>query len=46
MSVVQAMVDKAMTVQRDKLGMAFGRIDADTLLKVERCLAVFWGLGK
>lgn len=42
----QIMVDKAMTVQRDKLGPAFGRIDADTLVEVERCLAVFWGLGK
>ena len=42
----QVMVDKAMTVSRDKLGPAFGRIDADTLLEVERCLAVFLGLGK
>ena len=42
----QVMVDKAMTVQRDNLGPAFGRIDADTLLEVERCLAVFLGLGK
>lgn len=42
----QIMVDKVMTVPRDKLGPAFGRIDADTLLEVERCLAVFLGLGK
>ena len=42
----QVMVDKAMTVQRNKLGPAFGRIDADTLVEVERCLAVFLGLGK
>ncbi len=42
----QVMVDKAMTVARDKLGPAFGRIDADTLVEVERCLAVFLGLGK
>lgn len=42
----QVMVDKAMTVQRDKLGPAFGRIDADTLVEVERCLAVFLGIGK
>lgn len=42
----QVMVDKAMTVQQSKLGPAFGRIDADTLLEVERCLAVFLGLGK
>jgi mRNA interferase MazF len=37
----QVMVDKAMTVKRDKVGPAFGRIDADTLVEVERCLAVF-----
>lgn len=42
----QVMVDKAMTVQRNKLGPAFGRIDADTLVEVERCLAVFQGIGK
>lgn len=42
----QIMVDKTMTVQRDKLGPTFGRIDADALVEVERCLAVFWGLGK
>ena len=42
----QVMVDKAITVQRDKLGPAFGRIDADALVEVERCLAVFLGLGK
>lgn len=43
---LQVMVDKAMTVPHDKLGTAFGRIDADTLLEVECCLAVFLGLGK
>ncbi len=42
----QIMVDKAMTVARDKLGPAMGRIDADTLVEVERCLAVFLGIGK
>lgn len=42
----QIMVDKAMTVQRDKLGPAFGRIDADTLLQIERYLAVFLGIAK
>ena len=38
----QVMVDKAMTVKRDKVGSAFGRVDADTLVEVERCLAVCW----
>jgi mRNA interferase MazF len=42
----QVMVDKAMTVKRDKLGPAFGRIDADALVAVERCLAVFLGIAK
>jgi mRNA interferase MazF len=40
----QVMVDKAMTVKRDKVGLAFGRIDADALVEVERCLAVFLGI--
>ena len=42
----QAMVDKAMTVKRDKLGPAFGRIDVDALVELERCLAVFLGIAK
>lgn len=42
----QVMVDKAVTVKHDKLGQAFGRIDADTLVEVERCLAVFLGIAK
>jgi len=42
----QVMVDKAMTVKRDKAGPAFGRIDEDTLVEVERCLAVFLGIAK
>ncbi len=40
------MVDKAMTVKRDKIGPSFGRIDADALIEVERCLAVFLGIAK
>lgn len=42
----QVMVDKAMTVKRDKVGPAFGRIEAETLVEVERCLAVFLGVVK
>jgi len=42
----QVMVDKTVTVKRDKLGHAFGRIDADALVEVERCLAVFLGIAK
>ena len=42
----QVMVDKAMTVKREKLGHAFGHIDSETLLEIERCLAVFLGIAK
>lgn len=42
----QVMVDKAMTVKRDKVGPAFGHINADELVEVERCLAVFLGIAK
>jgi mRNA interferase MazF len=42
----QVMVDKAMTVKRDKVGQAFGRIDADAMVEIERCLAVFLGIAK
>ena len=42
----QVMVDKALTVRRDKVGPAFGHIDADALVEVERCLAVFLGIAK
>lgn len=42
----QVMVDKAMTVKRDKIGPSFGRIDADSMVEVERCLAVFLGIAK
>ncbi|HET7315300.1 type II toxin-antitoxin system PemK/MazF family toxin [Salinisphaera sp.] len=40
------MVDKAITVKRDKIGQVFGRIDADSMLTAERCLAVFLGIAK
>lgn len=40
----QIMVDKAMTVKRDKLGEVFGRVDDDTMVMVNRALAVFLGV--
>ena len=40
------MVDKAMTVNRSKVGASFGHIDADVMIEVERCLAVFLGIAK
>lgn len=40
----QVMIDKAMTVKRDKIGPAFGRLDPETILTVTRALAVFLGV--
>jgi len=42
----QVMVDKIVTVRRDKVGQVIGRIDATTLTTIERCLAVFLGIAK
>ena len=39
----QVMVDKAMSVRREKVGEPFGRLDDDTLLSVSRSLALFLG---
>jgi mRNA interferase MazF len=44
--VSQIMVDKAVTVRRDKIGTVFGRIDDAALAEVERRLAVFLGLAR
>ncbi|MBF0374198.1 MAG: type II toxin-antitoxin system PemK/MazF family toxin [Alphaproteobacteria bacterium] len=41
----QIMVDKAMTVRRDRLGETFGRLDDGTMLAVNRALALFLGFG-
>jgi len=40
----QVMVDKAMTVRRDKLGEVFGSARDSEMLEVGRCLAVFFGI--
>ena len=42
----QVMVDKAMTVKRDKIGPTIGRLDTRAMVEVERCLAVFLGIAK
>ncbi|MCW5732083.1 MAG: type II toxin-antitoxin system PemK/MazF family toxin [Alphaproteobacteria bacterium] len=39
----QIMVDKAMTVRRERIGKPFGQIDAGTMQAVERSLALFLG---
>jgi len=40
----QVMVDKSQTVPRDKVGEAFGQLDDDAMLSVNRALAVFLGI--
>lgn len=42
----QVMVDKAVTVKRDKIGEAIGRIDDATMAEVDKCLAVFLGIAR
>ena len=44
--VSQVMVDKATTVMHDRVSPVFGRMGADALVEVERCLAVFLGIAK
>jgi mRNA interferase MazF len=41
----QVMVDKAMSVKRERVGSPFGRLDDETVLSVTRSLAVFLGIG-
>jgi mRNA interferase MazF len=38
----QVMVDKAMSVNRDKIGATIGHLDAEAMLPVTRALAVFF----
>jgi mRNA interferase MazF len=40
----QIMIDKAMSVKREKLGDTLGRLDEATLTTVNRLLALFLGL--
>lgn len=40
----QVMVDKPSSVLRERLGPVFGRLDDETMLTVNRALAVFLGL--
>jgi mRNA interferase MazF len=40
----QVMVDKAQTVPRQKIGTTIGRLHEDTLVAVDRALAVFFGI--
>ncbi len=40
----QVMVDKAMSVKRDKIGATIGSLDAETMLAVTRAVAVFFAI--
>lgn len=40
----QVMVDKAMTVPREKCGAVFGRLEGTKMLEITRALAVFLGV--
>lgn len=42
----QMMIDKAMTVKRDKLGEASGSASDEVMLEIGRCLAVFLGIAR
>jgi len=39
----QIMIDKAMTIRRDRLGEPFGHVDDETMISVNRSLALFLG---
>ncbi|NOT17983.1 MAG: type II toxin-antitoxin system PemK/MazF family toxin [Sulfuriferula sp.] len=45
-NISQVMIDKAVTVKRDRIGPSFGHIDVGLMIEVERCLAVFLGIVK
>jgi len=42
----QIMIDKAMTLKREKIGPVLGRVNPDELTQVERGLAIFLGIAK
>lgn len=43
--VSQVMIDKVMTVRRDKASAPFGRLEDETMVEVNRLLAFFLGFG-
>jgi len=40
----QVMIDKAMTVRRDRIGQHFGRLNDEAMISVTRSLALFLGI--
>lgn len=43
---LRVMIDKVMTVRRDRLGKILGHLAPDDLLEIDRCLAVFLGIAR
>jgi mRNA interferase MazF len=43
--VSQVMVDKVLTLPRDKIGDTIGRLDEDVMIRVTRALAMWLGIG-
>jgi mRNA interferase MazF len=43
-SLSQIMVDKVTTVKRDKIGKKIGRVGDDTMIRVNRAVALWFGL--
>ncbi len=42
----QAMIDKATTLPREKIGSVIGNLDYAEMQEIDRCLAVFLGIAK
>ncbi|MGE0280148.1 MAG: type II toxin-antitoxin system PemK/MazF family toxin [Rhizobiaceae bacterium] len=40
----QIMIDKAMTVPRAKAGRVIGRLDSETMGRIDRAIALFFGI--
>ena len=43
-AVSQIQADKIMTLRRERIGASFGRLDADTMVRVNRAMAVWMGI--
>jgi len=43
-SVSQVMVDKVTAIRRDRIGKAIGRLDDNTMIRVNRAVALWFGL--
>lgn len=42
--ISQIMIDKSMTVKKEKIGNILGSANHEVMIEVERCLAVFLGI--